>query len=151
MAKGRVECIWTKQIDSFQKLRVLLFLYQNPRVREDYETLAQRLYIGDVKLLKKILSELERAGLVDCSEDYCTILNKAEVKACLRCLAGAFEDPLIRQILLDEVRQNHGLTRGQTGLDCYDYDCTKCVLVLTDKEWLPLSPLKPLPSKTYKE
>ena len=60
--------IQLKRIDSFQKLRLLLFIYQHPRVTGTSEEFAEWLYLADVLLLEKILTDLQMTGLVDCAQ-----------------------------------------------------------------------------------
>lgn len=96
--------IRTKQIDSFQKLRFLLFLYQHPEVKGTIQEFSQRLYLGDILLLTDIISELQRTGLVACSEDRYALPDQSEIRSNLRHLTEAFEDPVTRQELLDQVK-----------------------------------------------
>lgn len=66
MVKGSIaDFIEVKQIDSFQKLRLLLFLYQRPEVAKSLQQLAERLYLGHLPLLERILNDLRLAGLVE--------------------------------------------------------------------------------------
>jgi hypothetical protein len=99
-----VNFIRTRHIDSFQKLRFLLFLHQNPRLTGTCQQFAKRLYLGDLFLLEEIVSDLRLAGLVDCAENHCTLHDEPEIQSCLECLAKAFEDPLSRQEIFDQVR-----------------------------------------------
>lgn len=93
-----------KHIDSYQKLRVLLFLYQHPWLKNKQQ-LIERLYFGDTPLLDEIIGDLRRTGLLECDQTGCRLCNDVEVKTCLQQLADAFEDPLIRQQLLEQI--NH--------------------------------------------
>ena len=98
------EFIRVRHIDSFQKLRFLLFLQQHPDLSETGPEFAAQLYLGDTRLLEEIIRDLEKAGLVDCEENRCRLHHQPEIHSCLRCLARAFEDPLARQTILDQVR-----------------------------------------------
>ena len=93
-------------IDSFQKLRFLLFLHEHPDVKETAQEFAERLYLGDVPLLEEIIIDLQKVGLVDCVANHCTLHNESDVRFCLGCLASVFEDPLSRQKLLDQMGHN---------------------------------------------
>lgn len=95
-----------KQIDSFQKLRFLLFLYQHPDLNATTQEFAERLYLGDVLLLQKIIDDLKEAGLVNCSKGYCTLHLNPDTKSCLQCVLKTFSDPLARQELLNQVTHN---------------------------------------------
>ncbi len=97
------EFIRVKHIDSFQKLRFLLFLHQHPDVEETAQGFAEQLYLGDVPLLAEIITDLQNVGLVECVGGRCMIHNEPDVRTHLQCLAGVFEDPLARQNLLEQV------------------------------------------------
>ena len=60
-----VAFIHAKQIDSFQKLFFLLYLYQHPGIEGTSQEFETRLYLGNTGLTEKILAELQQAGLVD--------------------------------------------------------------------------------------
>jgi hypothetical protein len=111
--------IRVKHIDSFQKLRFLLFLYQHPDENETARAFAERLYLGDVPLLEEIIIDLQKAGLVDCVADHCTLHDESDVRFCLGCLTRVFEDPLARQKLLDQVGNNPSRVHYQESV--YEY------------------------------
>ncbi|MBI1880316.1 MAG: hypothetical protein HYR94_19200 [Chloroflexi bacterium] len=94
-----------KRIDSFQKLRFLLFLYQHPGSSGTNQEFAKRLYLGDVPLLEKITTDLQTVGLMDYVEGRYTLRWGPALKSILGDLAQTFEHPLTRQELLDRVRQ----------------------------------------------
>jgi hypothetical protein len=96
--------IRVNRIDSFQKLRFLLFLHQHPASTGTSQEFAERLYLTDVVLLEKIVADLLRVGLLDCVEGRYALPSEPTVKAELLCLTKVFEDPLARQELLDQVR-----------------------------------------------
>ena len=97
--------IRARQINSFQKLHFLLFLYQNPHLKASKEQLAERLYIGDLHLLTEIMNDLEQVGLLKCTGNQYVLSNEPEVNSNLRSLATIFEDPFGRQELLEWVIQ----------------------------------------------
>jgi hypothetical protein len=99
--------IRTMQIDSFQKLRLLLFLQRHPEMKGTSQEFARELYLGDITLLETIITELYRVGLVDRIENGCKLPNQPEIRTNLQFLAQAFEDPMARQKLLDQVRSGH--------------------------------------------
>jgi hypothetical protein len=101
--------IRTKGIDSFQKLRFLLFLNQRTQLIGTIQEFAEQLYLGDVALLKGIIKDLQKVGLMECTEGQLTLPEKADVKLALSHLAKAYEDPLSRQTILAQVKQT-GLT-----------------------------------------
>ncbi len=97
-------------IDSFQKLRLLVFLHQHPESSWTSQEIAERLYLGDVPLLERILADLRAAGLVDCIGNGCTLKNEPGVRSCLQRLGEMCEDPLARQQILDQVTRGTFLT-----------------------------------------
>ena len=56
--------IRAKRIDSVQKLYVLLFLYQHPKLIGTSQQLANQLYLGHLPLVEEILKDLREVGLV---------------------------------------------------------------------------------------
>jgi hypothetical protein len=103
--------IRVKHIDSFQKLCFLLFLHQHPELTGTSREFSERLYFGDVRLLEEIIADLQMVGLVDCVENGYKLHNGPDVRSCLQYLTGAFEDPLARQEILDQVRASVALSR----------------------------------------
>jgi hypothetical protein len=103
--------IRVKHIDSFQKLCFLLFLHQHPELTGTSREFSERLYFGDVPLLEEIIADLQMVGLVDCVENGYKLHNGPDVRSCLQYLTGAFEDPLARQEILDQVRASVSLSR----------------------------------------
>jgi DNA-binding IscR family transcriptional regulator len=84
----------------------LLYLYQHPDLSATTQEFAERLYLSDVLLLQEITDDLQEAGLVSCSKGYCTLHFDPDARSCLQCVFKAFEDPLTRQELLDQVTHN---------------------------------------------
>jgi hypothetical protein len=93
----------TRQINSFQKLRILLFMAQHPHRMGTCQQWAEWLHLGDTSLLEKLLGELRQAGLISCRQEGCTLVNEAEIKSHLKALGRIFNDPLARQTLLRHV------------------------------------------------
>jgi len=96
-------------IDSYQKLRFLLLLQRHSDLQTTGQELTKQLKLG-APLLKEIIADLEKAGLVDCVDGHCTLHNEPDTSACLQCLVKVFDDPLARQTLLDQVRNNTSLS-----------------------------------------
>ena len=103
-----VDFIRAKRIDSFQKLYVLLFLHQHPTLVGTSQQLANKLYLGHLPLVKEILDDLRRVGLVDIGRRY-KLCNDSEVGSYLQSLAEALKDPLARQEILEQVRSGISL------------------------------------------
>ncbi len=96
--------ILTRQIDSFQKLRFLLFIYQHPALTGTIKEFASQLYFGDTPIIENIMADLCQAGLLDCVEGRFKLCRDPDVYSCLECLSQRFDDPVARQRLLDQVR-----------------------------------------------
>ena len=56
--------ICLKQINSYQKLRFLLFLHQSPEFEGTSHAFAERLHLGDTQLVEQIITELQDRGLI---------------------------------------------------------------------------------------
>ena len=111
--------IRVKRIDTFQKLRFLLFLQQHPDIKGTPQEFAERLYLGDVPLLEEIIIDLQKVGLVECVADHCILRDESDDIFCLGCLARVFEDPLARQKLLEQVGHNPSSIHYQESV--YEY------------------------------
>jgi hypothetical protein len=96
--------IQTRQIDSYQKLRVLLFFHNHADLSWTSSQIAGRLYLGDGPLLEEIIADLQATGLVDCTAGRCRLHNEAGLRVKLQHLVKTCENPLARQEILDTVR-----------------------------------------------
>jgi hypothetical protein len=103
MTKSLVDFLRSKKINSFQKLRLLLLLYQHPGFTGTSEQLAQHLYLADLTLLDKLIDDLCRADLITCVENRYMLHDDPTIQSTLQHLSIAFEDPLIRQKILDQI------------------------------------------------
>lgn len=99
-----VQFIQNRHIDSFQKLRVLIFFYEHAESSWTRSQIAARLYLGDGPLLEKIMADLGAVGLVDCVARGCRLREEAGIKWGLQHLVKKCENPLARQEILDRVR-----------------------------------------------
>ena len=111
--------IRARRIDSFQKLRLLVFLHRRSESSWTSQEIAERLYLGDVPLLEDILADLRAAGLVDCIGNGCRLHNEPGVRSILQRLEEMCEDPLARQQILDQVTHSTFLT-GHYQEDVYE-------------------------------
>jgi hypothetical protein len=102
--------IRARHIDSFQKLRLLVFLHRHSESSWTSQEIAGSLYMGDVPLLEGILADLRAAGLVDCIGNGCRLHNEPGVRSILQRLEEMCEDPLARQQILDQVTHSTFLT-----------------------------------------
>lgn len=91
-------------IDSYQKLRLLLFLHQHPDMKATCQEFGEQLYFGYTPLMEQIINELSSAGLIEQIENCFRLSHDPEVRSCLQDLAGAFESPLTRAQVLDRIR-----------------------------------------------
>lgn len=99
--------IRARQIDSVQKLYVLLFLYQHPKLVGTSQQLANQLYLGHLTLVEEILNGLYEAGLVERVGSRYKLCNDSEVAECLQFLAEAARNPVARQDLLTQIGSRH--------------------------------------------
>ncbi len=102
--KEIAQFIQTRHIDSFQKLRVLIFFHKHAESSWTSPQIAERLYLGDGPLLEEIIVDLQAAELVDCVANRCKLSDEAGVRLPLQHLIKTCENPLARQEILDSVR-----------------------------------------------
>ena len=113
--KGSIaDFIQVKHINSFQKLRLLLFLYQRPEVTKSLPQLAERLYLGHLPLLERMMNDLRLAGLVERVGSRYQLSDDPQVRSYLKVLAATFDDPMARQQILAQV-QNGNLPLDNRG------------------------------------
>ena len=115
MVDGVVNDRLAQHIDSFQKLRILLFLGKHPDMKGTCEEFGERLYFGRTPLLEEMLNELLSAGLIERSENCYQLSRAPEILLGLQHLAGVFENPLTRQQMLDQMRPKAFLSRYEQG------------------------------------
>ena len=133
MDRKELTCIQVKHIDSFQKLRVLLYLYENPDTIESPQDLAKRLYLGDVTLMEEIIGELHRDGFLEDIEIGYKLCQTPEVERCLRCLYQNFEQPLRRQRLLNEISSTAIADDDELSeITRLEFACEKCSLYIEE-------------------
>jgi hypothetical protein len=102
--------IQARHIDSFQKLHLLLFLYQHPESSWTSQQMAEGLFLGDVPWLEEMIGELQAAGLVDCAGHGCKARDEAGLREHLEYLVKTCENPLARQEILNCVRHSGFVT-----------------------------------------
>ncbi|NJN92777.1 MAG: hypothetical protein HC875_01140 [Anaerolineales bacterium] len=99
--------IRARHIDSVQKLYVLLFLYQHPKLVGTSQQLANQLYLGHLTLVEEILNDLHRVGLIERIGKRYRLCNDSKVGSCLQSLVEAAKDPVARQRLLAQIGSGH--------------------------------------------
>jgi hypothetical protein len=99
--------IRARHIDSVQKLYVLLFLYQHPKLVGTSQQLADQLYLGHLTLVEEILNGLHGVGLVERVGSRYKLCNDSEAGECLQSLAEAAKNPVARQDLLRQIGSEH--------------------------------------------
>lgn len=105
--------IRARHIDSVQKLYILLFLYQHPKLVGTSQQLANQLYLGHLTLVEEILNDLHGVGLIDRVGNRYKLCNDPQVGACLQSLAEAAKNPVARQDLLAQIgSRHHGESSG---------------------------------------
>jgi hypothetical protein len=96
---------YAKHVDSLPKLHFLLFLHRHPEMSGTSQEFAERLYFGHTPLVETTLAELCHAGLIDQIENCYKLCPTLEIQSFLQSLACAFEDPLARQKVLDQIQR----------------------------------------------
>jgi hypothetical protein len=69
--------------------------------------LAERLYLGHLPLLERILNDLRLAGLVERVGSHYQLSADPQVGSYLKVLAETFDDPLARQQILAQVQNGN--------------------------------------------
>lgn len=98
--------IRSKRIDSFQKLVFLLFLHKNPEAKGNSQYFAEKMFLGNVSLIEKIIAEFKEKGLMTSSDQHHFLQDTPEIRASLQHLQQLFEQPTTRQSLLEQVRHS---------------------------------------------
>ncbi len=107
--------IRARQIDSVQKLYVLLFLHQHPKLVGTSQQLANQLYLGHLPLVEEILHGLHRVDLVEHVGKRYKLCNDPQVWTYLQSLAEAVKDPVARQSLLTQIGSGHHFELSEAG------------------------------------
>ncbi len=95
--------IHVKQIDSFQKLRLLLFLEQYPDTIGPIQEPTAQVYFGSTSLVEKTIIDLQKTGLLVSADHNWHLSDKPDIRAGIQHLAKVFEDPLTRKDLLEQI------------------------------------------------
>ena len=99
------ECpfLTSKQIDSFQKLGLVRWLYARGCEEFTIQELTDSLFVADLSLLERSLNELSATGLVECSAGRYRMVHSPVSDYCMECLSETFKDPLARQAMLASI------------------------------------------------
>ena len=100
-----VEFIRSKQIDSYQKLRVLFFFHDHADSSWSSRQIARQLYLGEGPVLEEIIADLQAAGLLNCSVDRCRLRDETALNVGLEHLIKTYENPLARQEILNSLHR----------------------------------------------
>lgn len=95
--------LFPQNLPELEKLIILLFLSRYSDLMSTAEQLSESLYFC-VPCIEEILSDLQKAGLVDRVKNCYLLRSDPLIKSSLQALAEMFEDPLMRQKILDQVR-----------------------------------------------
>ena len=90
------------QIDSFNKVWFLLFLWQRSE-QSISRSFARMATFSDERTLDEIIGELENAGLLTVQDEKCTLRRESEIEMGLSAMLRAYEDPIARQQLLSRL------------------------------------------------
>ena len=101
-----------RRLDSFQKLRLVLWLGRNPGREFNSAQLSAALHLSDQRLVDELVAELCETGVVGCRDGLWTLADLPELRRCLDCLVVRFEDPLARQQLLAHIGRHQGGYHG---------------------------------------
>jgi DNA-binding MarR family transcriptional regulator len=104
--------IQAKHIDSYQTLLVLVFFYQYAHSSFTYAQLAEQLYLGDGPVLDEIIASLQATGLIDRHDNGYKLHLTPETEAEIQQLVSLYQQPVARQIILDQIRHRHPASRG---------------------------------------
>ncbi len=99
-----IKFIQAKRIDSFQKLYLLLFYQQYPNFEGSVSEIAQKLHLADTQLVRTTILDFKDVNLIVRIERRWKLSDQPEVIVALELVARAFEQPLTRQKLLDQVK-----------------------------------------------
>lgn len=109
MNETLIRFIQEKQIDSFQKVSFLLFLYRHAeRHAVSHEFARQLNFAGDPEL-EEVVNSLTATGLLHQQSGHYILQTEPEVRQGLEHLVRAYEDPLDRQSLLGRIYQRRAL------------------------------------------
>ena len=100
MERTACQFMRNKKIDSYPKLFLLIYFCDHPYFYGTDRTLAEETYLGDTAEVASLTEQLRQAGLITRTEQGYRLNETPELKFCLTCLLGAFEDPMMRQKLL---------------------------------------------------
>ena len=115
--------ILVENINSFQKLHIVLSLYERLSRPGTFQEIAKRFHFGDLSLLEKIISELQGVGLLTCIENRYQLSTDPDLTQYLQHLVSAFADPLTRQAILEQVQNQSTLfLLARSVLDKYEGD-----------------------------
>jgi len=92
--------IHEKQIDSFQKVSFLLFLYRYADHHQVSHEFARQLHFSADPLLEDLVNELSAVGLLQQVRGHYILPNVPEIRQGMDNLVRVYEDPLARQDLL---------------------------------------------------
>ena len=96
------------QIDSFNKVWFLLFLWQRSE-RSINRAFARMATFSDERTLDEIIGELENAGLLTVQGEQCALRQESEIETGLNAMLSAYEDPVARQQLLTRLYRRTAL------------------------------------------
>ena len=107
MDRTVLDLVRSKNIDSIQKLNLLLFFHKNPSVRGTSERIAEKLHLGDTRLVETMIEELADEGLIHVAGQHLTLADTPETRKLLQGLAHSYDHPLTRQALLKQIQAGY--------------------------------------------
>lgn len=110
MNDALIQFIQEKQIDSFQKVSFLLFLYRYAERHAVSHEFARQLNFAGDPVLEEVVNELTAAGLLQQQSGRYILQTEPEIRQGLEHLIRAYEDPQDRQSLLGRIYQRRAVS-----------------------------------------
>jgi hypothetical protein len=110
MNETLIQFIQEKQIDSFQKVSFLLFLYRYADCHAVSHEFARQLNFAGDPVLEEVVNELTASGLLRQQSGNYILQTEPEIRQGLDHLIRAYEDPLVRQSLLGRIYQRRTIS-----------------------------------------
>jgi hypothetical protein len=110
MNETLIQFIHEKQIDSFQKVSFLLFLYRYAEHHAVSHEFARQLNFSGDPVLEEVVDELTSTGLLQQQSGHYILQTEPAIRQGLEHLIHAYDDPVLRQTLLGQIYQRRTLS-----------------------------------------
>ena len=102
-----------RKIDTYQKLRLILFLHKHPQTAGTCQEFAKKLHLADTVFLERIVADLEAVDLIIQADNRYCLSSDPDVRQYLGELSKAYDDPVARQDIIRQVN-NKRSSEGKT-------------------------------------